>query len=851
MSTPENNTSQDPQGSDIPQKISSLLHLLYVLSYILGAQIIRFYFRLVRRIKHGARRLNEAAAKKYAEFKDRQEAKKPVRVDWKQEWIKAFRDSGEALIRWKQNWKQPGYGIRGLFKAVSPAARKITGGINYILPVVGIIILTNTILHFSTITYGLRVQYNGEHIGYILSEDEFIQAEIKVKERIVNEEYLPPQESVPIYSLEIVEEEQISPQSVLINNIIRSSGNDIEEAAGLYVDDEFIGAVEDGDALLASLKSRKDGTYDPNAAAFNEAEEAEEIPQQEEVPEEAPEPEESVPEPEPEPEPETPKKEKEHIVSAGDTPWDIAVKYDISVDDLLAKNPNLSKSMHIGDVVIIPGVESSEASTPEKKEEPKDENPEVPQKEKEYTVENGDTPWDIAVKHDISVDELLKKNPGLSQSMHVGDVIIIPGVESPKEEPKETPKEEPKEEPKEAPKEESKEEPKEEPKETPKEEKEYTVKSGDSPWAIAMAHDISVDDLIKRNPEISQSMKIGDVLIIPGSESSKEESSSDKKEDVEKAPNSPKEVVSFVQSIRLEQGLYPVSSVESIADINKKLDRVVEGQQDYTVQEGDSPWSIANKFDLPLQTLQSLNPDAKMMVGDTFIISREQPFLQTKMVRTETEEKEIPFQTEKEIDKNKKKSYQKVLQEGEKGLKEVTSEITFIDGYETERKVISEEVLKEPVTAKVVVGSLGSSGSAYNFSGGGSDSTESNLGGYIWPVNGGYISCPIWGYSGHTGTDIAAPAGTTIWASKAGTVIYAGWSRGYGYNILLQHPDGTKTRYAHCSSLAVYQGQQVTQGQVIGYVGRTGNATGNHCHFEIISPSGSFLDARNYIGYSR
>ena len=127
---------------------------------------------------------------------------------------------------------------------------------------------------------------------------------------------------------------------------------------------------------------------------------------------------------------------------------------------------------------------------------------------------------------------------------------------------------------------------------------------------------------------------------------------------------------------------------------------------------------------------------------------------------------------------------------------------------------------------------------------------NTNAGGYIWPVNGGYISCPIWGYSGHTGTDIAAPAGTTIWASKGGTVAYAGWSNGYGYNVLINHGDGTKTRYAHCSSLAVYTGQQVSQGQVVGYVGQTGWASGNHCHFEIIS-NGTFLDARNYIGYSR
>ena len=415
----------------------------------------------------------------------------------------------------------------------------------------------------------------------------------------------------------------------------------------------------------------------------------------------------------------------------------------------------------------------------------------------------------------------------------------------------------------------------------------YTVQEGDTPWDIANKFDLSVDELIELNPSITDSMLIGDTLIIKAgtsstssetpaeeetetsSESTDSETTAEEPASEEQAQSSTttsktsplppiteegvtldSEVVSFVQDIRVEKGLYPVSSVESLDSINAKLDTVVEGEQTYTIQEGDTTWDIANKFDIPTETLLNLNPEVSqsMLVGETFVISQEQPFLQTKVVRTVTQEQEIQFTTETEVDQNKESSYEKVVQEGKNGLKEVTTEITYIDGYETERTVTAETTLVEPVTAKVVVGSLKSSSSSpYNFNGSGTNSTQSNVGGYIWPVDGGYISCPIWGYSGHTGTDIAAPAGTTIWAAKAGTVAYAGWSNGYGYNVLINHADGTKTRYAHCSSLAVYAGQQVSQGQVIGYVGRTGWATGNHCHFEIIS-GGSYLDARNYIG---
>lgn len=98
----------------------------------------------------------------------------------------------------------------------------------------------------------------------------------------------------------------------------------------------------------------------------------------------------------------------------------------------------------------------------------------------------------------------------------------------------------------------------------------------------------------------------------------------------------------------------------------------------------------------------------------------------------------------------------------------------------------------------------------------------------------------------HTGVDFAANYGTQIYSWKSGTVTFAGWSGGYGNFIEVNHNDGTVSRYAHCSSLAVSVGQQVTTGQVIGYVGSTGNSTGNHLHLEI-KVNGSFVNPLNYL----
>lgn len=102
----------------------------------------------------------------------------------------------------------------------------------------------------------------------------------------------------------------------------------------------------------------------------------------------------------------------------------------------------------------------------------------------------------------------------------------------------------------------------------------------------------------------------------------------------------------------------------------------------------------------------------------------------------------------------------------------------------------------------------------------------------------------------HDGTDIAAPAGTPILAAADGTVEIANgtdsWGGGYGYYIKIRHNDSLETLYAHCSAVCVSAGQRVEQSEVIGYVGTTGNSTGNHLHFEV-RVNGQKTDALNYF----
>lgn len=98
----------------------------------------------------------------------------------------------------------------------------------------------------------------------------------------------------------------------------------------------------------------------------------------------------------------------------------------------------------------------------------------------------------------------------------------------------------------------------------------------------------------------------------------------------------------------------------------------------------------------------------------------------------------------------------------------------------------------------------------------------------------------------HTGVDFATPRGTPIYSWKSGTVTFAGWSGGYGKYIIVDHGNGQMSCYAHCNDIAVSVGQQVSQGQVIGYVGTTGNSTGYHLHFEI-KVNGNFVNPLSYL----
>lgn len=315
------------------------------------------------------------------------------------------------------------------------------------------------------------------------------------------------------------------------------------------------------------------------------------------------------------------------------------------------------------------------------------------------------------------------------------------------------------------------------------------------------------------------------------------------------------EKISFVKKVEVKNGLYPVSSLRDKEYMFEKLSSMEETKKTYIVEAGDVPGGIAQKFGMPYKTLKQLNPNIEneLFIGQEVLISAAVPYLGIQRTVTETYENEIPFKIEKTVDEKYDVGYSKVVREGENGIKKITAQTTYVDGIQTEKNIISSEIVKEPVNEKIVLGGKvpvkNNIQPGNNNSNNTSSSTSTSSSGFIWPTVGGITTCRFWGYVGHSGQDIGVKIGTPIYAMASGTVVISRYAAtSYGNQIMIDHGGGYRTRYAHNSQLLVQVGDWVEQGQLIAYSGNSGRSFGPHVHVEIIL-NGQCQDPAKYIGY--
>jgi murein DD-endopeptidase MepM/ murein hydrolase activator NlpD len=165
----------------------------------------------------------------------------------------------------------------------------------------------------------------------------------------------------------------------------------------------------------------------------------------------------------------------------------------------------------------------------------------------------------------------------------------------------------------------------------------------------------------------------------------------------------------------------------------------------------------------------------------------------------------------------------------------------------TDRAELQEDLKAMEAQQAQIRARLAAAAASSNPGGGAAGPIRRGSGSLIWPVNGG-ISSPFgmrWGRL-HAGVDIPAGEGTPIRAADSGRVVLLGWTGGYGNYTCIQHNASLSTCYAHQSRYATSSGANVSQGQVIGYVGNTGNSFGAHLHFEV-RVGGSPVDPMGYL----
>ena len=287
---------------------------------------------------------------------------------------------------------------------------------------------------------------------------------------------------------------------------------------------------------------------------------------------------------------------------------------------------------------------------------------------------------------------------------------------------------------------------------------------------------------------------------------------------------------SFAEDLEVRKEYVPAEEVMNLGYLAEMLYSTKNAEVTYTVKQGDTWSEIANSHGISSKELLALNPGYdinNLHVGEILTMSASAPYLTMTVEQRESYTEDIPFEVEYTDSDALYKGDDKVVTAGSFGAADVVANVTYVNGEEVERSVLSSVVLKEPVTEHRLRGTK-------------VRPTKAPTGSFRWPTS-GHITSRFGprrspggiGSRYHKGIDIGAPHGTPIVAADGGTVTYAGWMRGYGYIVIINHGNGFETRYGHCSSLQTSVGQHVYKGQQIARVGSTGNSTGNHCHFEI------------------
>lgn len=260
-----------------------------------------------------------------------------------------------------------------------------------------------------------------------------------------------------------------------------------------------------------------------------------------------------------------------------------------------------------------------------------------------------------------------------------------------------------------------------------------------------------------------------------------------------------------------------------------------EDQSKYIVQEGDTIEEVAFNNKISTEEFLISNPNFTssknlLFPGQEVVIGFTNPQVSVVVEKYVVEDKEIKYQTDYQYDENRVQGDDEVIQTGENGLERVSQKIQVTNGQITYVNTIEKEELKPSINQVVIMGEkvVPSVGSTRNWQ---------------WPTNSGYtissdyvyrINPVTGGRELHGAIDISGTGmGSPIYAVTNGVVSESAYRTQDGHYVCINHNNGYYTCYAHMMKRNATVGQVVARGQVIGYVGKSGYATGPHLHFEV------------------
>ena len=266
----------------------------------------------------------------------------------------------------------------------------------------------------------------------------------------------------------------------------------------------------------------------------------------------------------------------------------------------------------------------------------------------------------------------------------------------------------------------------------------------------------------------------------------------------------------------------------------------IDSYREYIVKQGDTIETIAYDNELNASELIIANDnidseDTLLKIGQKINVALINPVLSLVYEEIVVEDVVQYYETEYVNDPTEYVGYVKTTTQGENGINRTTARVQFVNGNASDGvQFIGEDKVIKPVVNKVIT-----RGTRQLPTPDGQIVIIDDGSVWLWPVNSYYIISGYGWRSGtfHDGIDIPRPTGTPVYAALDGTVYNAGWG-GYagslaGINVVILHPNGYSTVYAHLSAVSVSYGQEVKRGQKIGEVGMTGLASGPHLHLGV------------------